>query len=324
MRYAAELLSKQQKYSESYAIYDEVYRQILSIFGKAYTQAKIGWTSVVPSISYSTPAKSIAYIDPTANVLFARQYGVGLSFAVNEFISVTYGHLQSVCYSRQMCRDIGRDTVLSEFIILYSLVLQPEKQRRIGPIFNAVTVVMDTDNRLRRIRPNYSVYTAEKILIDYVQKNSRSDWKNLNRLLLEYLSVTGSTHSELYKTTLKFAPAFSYRSEQREYRSDWYSHYERSKRAENHFRPGNHSHTGPKSFDLANATDEEKLNYFARLFDLQGRMTKSDIRSKYIKSVALYHPDKVQHLGSEIKELAERKTKEFNTAYDWLKKKYNI
>ena len=43
-----------------------------------------------------------------------------------------------------------------------------------------------------------------------------------------------------------------------------------------------------------------------------------------ICSVSLYHPDKVQHLGPELKDLAERKTKELNEAYDWLKEKYAI
>ena len=43
-----------------------------------------------------------------------------------------------------------------------------------------------------------------------------------------------------------------------------------------------------------------------------------------ICSVSLHRPDKVQHLGPELKDLAERKTKELNEAYDWLKEKYAI
>lgn len=325
MRVAADLLNKQQKYSESYAIYDEVYRQIMSVFGKAYYQSKTGWTSVAStSVSFSNLSKRQVYVDPTANVLLARQYGIGLSSALDEFISASVGRLQSVCYSRQMSNEIGRDTILSEFIVVYSLVLQPERQRKIAPIFNAVTVTMDTENRLRRIRPNYSAYKAEKVLNEYVQKNSGSNWQNLNRLLLEYLSVTGATHSELYRTTLKSITPFSHRSERHEYRSHWYDRYESSKQYENYFRTKGQSSSQTRTFNPAYATDEEKLVYFGRLFGLQGKVSKSDIRSKYIQSVALYHPDKVQHLGSEIKELAERKTKEFNTAYEWLKKRYKI
>jgi hypothetical protein len=321
MRCAADLLNKQHRYSESYAIYDEVYRQILSIFSKAYSQSKTSWTNVLPTTTYSNPTSHSVYADPTANILFARQYGIGLSSALDEFISVTYGRLQSVCYSHLMCNKIGRDTIFSEFIIIYSLVIQPEKQRKIGPIFNAITITIDENNRLRKIRPNYSAYSAEKLLLNYVPKISGSNWKHLNRLLLDYLSKTGCTQSELYKTTLKHVAPFSYRYGDREFHSDWYGQYERSEYSKKYFNTGNRSNTGSKVFDFTYATEEEKLKYFGQLFGLRGKVTKNDIRSKYIQSVALYHPDKVQHLGPELKELAERKTKEFNTAYDWWKKK---
>ena len=55
-----------------------------------------------------------------------------------------------------------------------------------------------------------------------------------------------------------------------------------------------------------------------------GKVTKEQIRSKYINLISLYHPDRVQHLGPELKELAELKSKEINAAYAWLKSKYHI
>jgi DnaJ like chaperone protein len=55
-----------------------------------------------------------------------------------------------------------------------------------------------------------------------------------------------------------------------------------------------------------------------------GKMTKEQIRSKYIGLISLYHPDRVQHLAPEFKELAEMKSKEINAAYDWLRTKYQI
>lgn len=44
-----------------------------------------------------------------------------------------------------------------------------------------------------------------------------------------------------------------------------------------------------------------------------------EIKKAYRNLIAKYHPDKVNHLGDEFKILAERKTKEINTAFSFLK-----
>ncbi len=46
--------------------------------------------------------------------------------------------------------------------------------------------------------------------------------------------------------------------------------------------------------------------------------TIDEIKSAYKKLMMEYHPDKVAGLGAEIKEVAERKSKEINAAYDFL------
>jgi len=48
------------------------------------------------------------------------------------------------------------------------------------------------------------------------------------------------------------------------------------------------------------------------------------IRKKYKELLAKYHPDKVQHLGIEFQEMAERKTKAIMEAYDFFRKIYNL
>lgn len=40
-----------------------------------------------------------------------------------------------------------------------------------------------------------------------------------------------------------------------------------------------------------------------------------EIRSRYKEKLLQYHPDRVQHLGKEFEEIAERKTKEITEAY---------
>jgi DnaJ-domain-containing protein 1 len=45
-----------------------------------------------------------------------------------------------------------------------------------------------------------------------------------------------------------------------------------------------------------------------------------DVRTSYLDLINQYHPDKVSHLGYELRKLAEEKTKEIIAAFDILKK----
>ena len=48
----------------------------------------------------------------------------------------------------------------------------------------------------------------------------------------------------------------------------------------------------------------------------------SKIKTTYRNVIAQYHPDKVSALGAEIREVAEKKTKEINQAYEFFRKKF--
>jgi DnaJ like chaperone protein len=45
-----------------------------------------------------------------------------------------------------------------------------------------------------------------------------------------------------------------------------------------------------------------------------------EITNSYKKKIRQYHPDKVESLGSELKKLAEKKSKEINAAYNIAKR----
>jgi DNA-directed RNA polymerase subunit RPC12/RpoP len=59
------------------------------------------------------------------------------------------------------------------------------------------------------------------------------------------------------------------------------------------------------------------------LFGLEEAVTLERIRQAYREAVSLYHPDKVSHLGAELKQLAEEKTKRFNSAFRVLEDFYD-
>ncbi|MFP4367953.1 MAG: J domain-containing protein [Candidatus Kapaibacterium sp.] len=46
--------------------------------------------------------------------------------------------------------------------------------------------------------------------------------------------------------------------------------------------------------------------------------SKEEIKAAYKKKMTEYHPDKVEHLGEEIRNLAAQKTKEIIAAYNYL------
>jgi DnaJ-domain-containing protein 1 len=48
------------------------------------------------------------------------------------------------------------------------------------------------------------------------------------------------------------------------------------------------------------------------------------IKKKYKELLAKYHPDKVQHLGIEFQEMAEKKTKAIMEAYEFFQNKHNL
>jgi hypothetical protein len=46
--------------------------------------------------------------------------------------------------------------------------------------------------------------------------------------------------------------------------------------------------------------------------------TRDQIRTSYKRMMAMYHPDKVSHLGPELQEVAQVKARELNRAYELL------
>ncbi len=61
-----------------------------------------------------------------------------------------------------------------------------------------------------------------------------------------------------------------------------------------------------------------------KVLEVDSSISDADLKKAYRKLAVLYHPDKVEHLGEDIKKSAEEKFKRVNEAYERVKKSRGI
>jgi hypothetical protein len=317
MRNIADMLLNQHKYSEAFTLYDELYRQIWGTFS-AVRYSSSGYTDYFnlkkDDINHIMKSQCL---EPILSSLCVRTLGMGLTAALDEFAAIIQGRIRCINASFQVRKFISINSVFTEFAMLFSLMLQPVHQRKVGPIFSFAGTVLDGNKRVKRILTLYSRNMNEKLLAEYSVSNKMNRLNKLNHLLLDYLMVSGERKSDLFKKVSKNIDPLSY--------TYHYSDYARASSRSKGYQQNTFRETSSRrTFSLASATEAEKNDYYGQLIGLKGKVTKEQIRLKYIDLISKYHPDKVQHLGPEIKELAEMKSKELNAAYVWFKEKYHF
>lgn len=72
---------------------------------------------------------------------------------------------------------------------------------------------------------------------------------------------------------------------------------------------------GPRADPLPKQ-DQQSAPVWATVLGVSPEAGMDEIRRAYQHRIAEYHPDKVAALGTELRALAERKSKEINLAYD--------
>ncbi len=82
--------------------------------------------------------------------------------------------------------------------------------------------------------------------------------------------------------------------------------------------------------DLHNGLDDLELEkptlrdlHFGKILGTDNLNDLDAVKSAYRKTIAQYHPDRVRAMGPEIREVAERKAKEINQAYEHFQKKFD-
>lgn len=66
------------------------------------------------------------------------------------------------------------------------------------------------------------------------------------------------------------------------------------------------------------------LDKYYTILEVSPNATNEDIKKAYRKMAIKYHPDKVSHLGEDIRQAAEQKFKEVNEAYEKIKKERGV
>ena len=72
--------------------------------------------------------------------------------------------------------------------------------------------------------------------------------------------------------------------------------------------------------DISKPSEEELR--FASILEIEQSDDPEKIKNNYRKIIAQYHPDRVRALGPEIREVAEKKAKEINEAYEYFRNKF--
>ena len=332
LRDSADVLFDLGKYDAAYGIYDEVYRQIWLTIGQVQ-QSLTNFSQNILEADFKNAWDFKNNFTSAATVTaFSNNFGISVSDALNEFIYTIYGRHQCVLSSSKLIEDIPTDYVLTEYLLLFTLILQsgsPEWTNHILKIYNPIV----EENKLKTIYQKISGKYLKVRLSEDAEIIKTTDWAELNHCIVEYLSKSKFNDNIFLSMISSIAgpePVNSKRK-RRKRKSTWNSHkeenykkYERYERYEKYEKFEGAYSKQQYSFEFDRISEIEKSKFFGDLFGLKGQVTKSQIRKKYLELIAKYHPDKVSDLGTELVELAENKSKQINQAYEWFKKKYDL
>lgn len=331
IRDIADLLSDDGSYNAAYELYNEIYSQIWAAVGCAQEGlSRFTRDFLVHNVKSSYDLRNDFSLK-TTDSLFVKWFDLDTDQCLNEFIFAASGRLRCISQNRDLALAFPMDDILSQYLCLHNLIIHAVDDKWLLNILKVFTPSIE-DNRLKSLRKNFSIPFVEKSLDATAAEIKSTDWFSLNVDLLTYMKTAGLSSSSFFRRLSSIVGPYSSRQKKRTKgggtRQNSYEKYERYEKYEKyekyeHFE-GTKSGGNYSWFDSGRATEEEKSRHYGKVLHLSGRLTKSQIRKKYIDLIGQYHPDRVHDLGAELVELAERKTKELNEAYEWIKVKYQI
>ena len=340
MRLVADHLRDSGKYDHALVIYSEIRERIWCLFGSSQVDLSEFSQKYLSNTLKQTIQFRNSYTNQALNYLFSKWFNLDTDQTYNEFVFTTYGRLQCMCNSISLCANFSPDEIYTEFLILYTLILNTGEEDWI-PAVNKVASPILEGEKLKKIRAALPELTTKKLLVVNAEKLVKTDWFGVNISLLDYLTAIGDSSSALFVSISNIVGPYAFKNKyhrkkqnEKNYRQheqakddgrgQHYEGYERYERYERYEKYEKKYSKGTTDFASSEATEAQKAKMYGDFFGLSGKVTKAFIRKRYLELISQYHPDKVDGLGQELKELAELKTKEINIAYDWMKQRYGI
>ena len=79
-----------------------------------------------------------------------------------------------------------------------------------------------------------------------------------------------------------------------------------------------------QSVFFSRPNSQNEISFHGRVLGLKGKVTRTEVKNAFRKTVGQCHPDRVQMLHPLLREVAEHQTKMVNAAYEFFRTKYNI
>lgn len=95
-------------------------------------------------------------------------------------------------------------------------------------------------------------------------------------------------------------------------------------RDDGYSRPPDANWAGGKSEQPGTRAYVDPETRYAMVLGLPRKFTGPEIKERFRTLMASYHPDRVNHLGPELQESANRETREILEAYEYFRVKYNL
>ena len=169
LRDSADLLFEQGRYESAFTVYDEVYRNIWQEVGKVQLGlSEFAQRYLNNSVSDVFEFKK-KYTVYSTNVWFKKNYGADLDDVLNEFIFSLNGRLQCLCYSQVLLTNTIFSSVVSEFLLLYTLILSVGTNEWIDNALKLFSPLIE-EQKFRKLRPNVTDSFIKTRLIENAKK----------------------------------------------------------------------------------------------------------------------------------------------------------
>ena len=166
IRDVADSLLSDSQFDQAFVLYDEIYSQVWGAIGSVQsglTKTSTGFLAHNISAEYDFRAR---YTEPAANTTFLKWFSLDTDLTLQEFAFALYGRLQCICYSKKLIDTVSTTSVMTDYLVLYNLIVNHGEERRVTPLLKICTVVVDDCNRLKKVRTNFLDSMLTKHLVE--------------------------------------------------------------------------------------------------------------------------------------------------------------